>query len=188
MVTVAKPDMLTPAAAEKPPFDLAKRPQHKVDFDQVKVGDLLLLSRYVTVATVTKVADSPGVTHSMSFIDCEQPWQVTIEGEKQVTRITSADLVVETVKLPRAEIIKILLESAGRPITINWTKKDGASRTLRGRFASADKRDLGYSYVVDLDLPRPEEEGGTDNRLRLVDHRTLHWLIDAGVKYESTSK
>lgn len=81
----------------------------------------------------------------------------------------SADLYDQAVECDLAELVAALTMAGDRPFTVEFVKKDGARRTLRGHLLSTN-REKGTSLVVDLDLP----VGGN---LRQVDHAGLRSLV-----------
>ena len=70
---------------------------------------------------------------------------------------------------------ELLINARNIPFTVCFEKQNGEERVLRGRLISHEAL-LGRSSVEDLDLP-------AGDRTRLVDHRTLKFLILNGVKY-----
>jgi len=70
---------------------------------------------------------------------------------------------------------EILVNAYHRPLTVCFVKNDGTERTLRGRLVKPEPL-LGRSTVEDLDVTN-------GNRLRLVDHRTIKWIVVDGTKY-----
>lgn len=97
-----------------------------------------------------------------------------IDGTYLVERVSSADLFSKTVKVNRTEMARFLMESAGRPFTVEFIKVNGDTRILRGTFLSSEPL-LGRSMVIDYD---------DNNGIKQVDHRTLKSLILNDVKYK----
>lgn len=56
----------------------------------------------------------------------------------------------------------------------------GEERILTGYLINTETG-FGRSTVIDLNIAK--KEGDYDNRLRQVDHRSINWLINNGVKY-----
>lgn len=75
-------------------------------------------------------------------------------------------------KVNRTRLAELLEQAKDAVFTVYFTKKDGTHRTLIGHLLQLEPK-MGRSYVYDL------ENKGT----RLVDHRTLEWLIIKGTKY-----
>lgn len=86
----------------------------------------------------------------------------------------SADLHEETQPCGPRELADALMLAGDRPFTVEFLKKDGTPRTLRGHLISTDHA-RGSSLVVDLDLP----VGGN---IRQVDHATLRSLVVNNVR------
>lgn len=97
----------------------------------------------------------------------------SITGEL-VDQVYSADFFDKTETKSLTELAQLLSTSFNIPFTVSFEKQDGKERILRGRLKSPEPL-LGRSYVEDLDKK--------ENRIRLVDHRHLNWMIVNGVKY-----
>lgn len=107
--------------------------------------------------------------------DVEKNLEFYIRGESLLETVLSADFFSSKEKLTKTEIAEKLLGSHGKIFKVEFEKQDGTKRTLRGYLAKTEPI-LGRSYCVDLDV--------TDkNKLRLVDHRTIHSLIIEGTFY-----
>ena len=181
---------MSTAAPEAPPspatFSVEDRPRHDVDPSKVKPGDVMAVVQYVKV---NKVRANFDVAVNLTDLDTGLTWDRS--GAPLVARMLSADQVHETIAVPLTTLAAILVDSPGRPITVGWVTqkdadahakaggkpKDAPVRTLRGRLVKHEVL-LGRSLVEDLDIEGPKE------RLRLVDHRSLKFLIAAGVRYE----
>jgi hypothetical protein len=158
-------------------------PVKPVDFEKIKEGDLMAFLYYAKVTRkeseyhnrlegsdyhnrlgrvhVTGLAGAPSVFH--------------VQGYDLIEAGFSADQYSKTEVLSRTKVAEILTTSYNRPFTVCFDKADGRERILRGRLVQPEPL-LGRSHVEDLDIM----EG---SRLRLVDHRTLKWLIVNGVRY-----
>lgn len=149
-----------------------RRPE-PVQYDKIKEGDLMAFIYY-------------GKIKSKDFIDIHESVQVAgvagapsgfhVHGKDLIEVGFSADQFNRTEKLSKTAIAEILTTSYNRPFTVCFEKQDGTERTLRGRLVQPETL-LGRSHVEDLDI----KEG---NNLRLVDHRTLKFLIVNGVRYQ----
>jgi|SRR5882762_2475009 len=104
-----------------------------------------------------------------------QPFEVM--GESLINSSLSADQFSQESKTTKTKAAEILSSSFHVPLTVCFEKQDGKERILRGRLLSTEHL-LGRSYCEDLDL-----EGDSKKRMRLVDHRTIKWLIVQNVKY-----
>lgn len=140
----------------------------------VKVGDFMQVVYYVKVTEKSYNGANIGVRN----IDTGHDFHVN--GAELVKRCKSADRFTEEVKASRTEVVKILKESYNIPFTVCFDtapdKKTGEvkERVLRGRLIGP--AEFGRSNVEDIDV--------TDaHSLRLVDHRTVKWLIVNGTKY-----
>lgn len=114
-------------------------------------------------------------TDFLKVKDVEKELEFYIRGNSLLNTTLSADFSSSSKKLNKTEIVEVLLNSHGKIFKVEFEKQDGSTRVLRGYLAKSEPL-LGRSYCVDLDV--------TDkNKLRLVDHRTIHSLILEGVKY-----
>lgn len=150
--------------------DIVKRVA--VDPSKVKVGDLMTFVYYAKVQNVRFNGDALDV---VSLDGDKDPFSVN--GVALVRSAFSADLFHETVRVSMTEAAEILISSHNRPITVCFTKQeDGKERVLRGRLIKSEPL-LGRSNMEDLDIV-------SGARFRLVDHRTLKYVIVDGMKYE----
>ena len=78
-------------------------------------------------------------------------------------------------KVSKTRLSNILEETNGEQFTAVFTKANGEKRTLRGKLFEP-RSTMGRSVVEDFDLPE-------DNRIRLVDHRTLESLVVKDTQY-----
>jgi hypothetical protein len=92
-----------------------------------------------------------------------------------IERGFSADQFQEEVQTTKTRAAEILISSHNRPLTVCFEKSDGSERVLRGKLVTPEPL-LGRSMMEDFDIK-------TGNRLRLVDHRTIRYLIVEGTKY-----
>ena len=102
--------------------------------------------------------------------------QFQVHGVPLIEQSSSADQFHETVKASMTEVAEKLINSPRRPLTVCFDKADGTPRVMRCRLLDHEAL-LGRSRVEDLEQP----EG---DRIRLVDHRTVKWLIVDGTRYE----
>jgi hypothetical protein len=143
---------------------------HRVNPAKVKVGDLMA---FVYYGKVKKIEDG-GNALLVKGIDRDQS-EFTVSGEALIARSHSADQFVEEVQVTKTKAAEILVTSFNRPLTVCFIKQGGQTRVLRGRLLRPEPL-LGRSHVEDLDAPARD-------RIRLVDHRTIKYLIVEGVKY-----
>jgi hypothetical protein len=144
---------------------------NKLDPRKVKNGDLMAFVNYVTVTR--KSGDSlelivKDLDHSGK--------EIRVTGADLIENALSADQYAEEKKVTKTEAAEILISSHNRPFTVCFVKeKDDAERVLRGRLVKHEAL-LGRSMVEDLDI--------TDgHKQRLVDHRTIKFLIVDNVRY-----
>lgn len=172
----------------------------RTEYADLKVGDRLSETQYYEVVSIdgkkVRVRNERGFEFGVSS-------DIVEEGMYNASQYT------ETKKVSRTALVEIL-ESAGDTIfTVNFHKKpdessvmdvlkkftiadfndqsklkkiasdvtNGESRTLIGYLIRSEPK-MGRSQVVDL--TKPAGQNG-----RLVDHRTLNWIIFKNVKYEA---
>ena len=142
----------------------------KLDHTKVKTGDLMCLTYFV------KVKDVQGGGQFLTVQDLDDNnKEINVDGKDLIQKSYSADWHDEETKETRTRIAEILTHSHNRPFTVCFDKADGDERVLRGRLIKPEPL-LGRSLVEDLDV-------AGDHRERLVDHRTIKYLIVDGVKH-----
>lgn len=175
----------------------------KSDFSKLQVGDHLSERQHYTVIQVN--GDGARLRNDRGF-EYDAEIEVVEEG------MVSASQATETVKVSRTELVRRLNNSKSI-FTVNYNKKtsieDGAAkiaqwltnvsagnlmsdeehRTLAHNVQLGEDRTLvgyvthegdhGRTQVVDVEVPEGE------HNLRLVDHRTINWLILDSIKYEA---
>ncbi len=196
-VVAAAPASASPSPSSSPVSMNSKR--KRTEFSTLKIGDRLSETQYYQVLQIddkkVKVRNERGFEFAVSS-------DIIEEG------MYNASQYSETKKVSRTAIVNIL-ESAGDTIfTVSFHKKpdeasvmdvlknctiadfndahklrkissdisNGEARTLVGYLVSTEPK-MGRSMVVDLTKPSGQNS-------RLVDHRTLNWMIFKGVKYE----
>lgn len=143
---------------------------HKPLANKVKVGDVMAIVTYVKVSGVRNSGED------LSVVNLDQGVKgFEIHGKDIVESSYSADQFEEEVKVTKTKLAEILVSSHNRPFTVQFEKDDKSVRTLRGRLINPEPL-LGRSKVEDLDITG-------DYRIRLVDHRTINFLIVDGIKY-----
>jgi len=152
---------------------------------KIKVGDLVLAKAYVKVSEVRINSKDPNKSEILvDSVDRDQKFLII--GDELINELDSADSFVKEEKTTLTKIAEIMSTSYSTPFTVCFNKKitvkeqkegkkEGKERTLRGRLVTPEPL-LGRSKVEDLDV---EEE----YKMRLVDHRTINWLIVNGIKY-----
>ncbi len=136
---------------------------------KTKVNDLMAFTYW---AKVKRLVGS----HNLDVVNVDNGDPFSVNGASLIDAATSADYFEFEEKITRTEMAEKLIGAKNIPFTVCFDKQDGDERVLRGRLISHEAL-LGRSSVEDLDL-----EG--KNRLRLVDHRTLKWLILNKIKYK----
>lgn len=144
------------------------RTVHPTDPTKVKAGQYMAFINWV------KVKDAINPDHVV-VTDVDGGGDIQIRGRSLVAGAFSADLFEETKKVTKTAAAEVLVSSFNRPLTVTFLKADGTERTMRCRLVKPEPL-LGRSMVEDL-------EQADGNRVRLVDHRTIEWLIVDGVKY-----
>lgn len=161
---------MTTEKTEKKP---ETRTVHPVDPAKVKDGDLMAFTYYGTVKTISKLMEGG---HKL-WVEgvAGGPDSFGVNGDKLIGASTSADQYHEEQKITKTAAAELLVSAYNRPFTVCFVKQEGEERVLRGRLVQPEPL-LGRSHVEDLDIT----EG---HRLRLVDHRTIKWLVLEGVRY-----
>lgn len=132
----------------------------------MKTNNLMLFGYWA------KVNKAVGNRLSVTDVDTGESFEVS--GKPLIDAAFSADDFSSTEKVTQTQIAEKLVKSFNRPMTVEFKKKDGSPRTMRGRLLSSEHI-LGRSYLQDLDT--------SDNGTRLVDHRTISRLVVEGVEY-----
>jgi hypothetical protein len=157
--------------------DQDKPKSYKTDPDKVKSNDLMAIIQYV------KVQDIQAVRGRMVVTPVEGPMvdqPIHVDGRDLITNALSADYFKEEVELTATAMESLIMTRIyNRPISVLYIKENGEKRLLRGRYI--DPAPFGRSYMEDMDRP----EG---DRIRLVDHRTIQYLIANGIKYTVKGK
>lgn len=151
---------------------MVERKSHQTDPKKVKPGDVMAIIHYVKVDKINESATEMRVEP----VDNPTNTAFLVQGQELITKALSADFFGEEVKVSMTEAAEKLVSSHNRPLTVCFIKQDGDDRVLRGRLLSPEPL-LGRSHLEDLDVSDPK------NRVRLVDHRTIKYLIVDGVKY-----
>lgn len=156
-----------------------ERKANPTDPSKVAPGHILAIIHYVKVAEIRPDASLMSVA---PLVTGGKPSpNIIVEGRELIGQCLSADYFAEEIKTTMTDVAQKLVESHNRPLTVCFTKQpgkgqeEGEDRVLRGRLLSHEAL-LGRSYVEDME--RPEND-----RVRLVDHRTIRWLVVDGVKY-----
>ena len=138
------------------------------DPKKIKTGDILAVIHYVKVESVNgdnvQALDLDGNVGSFG-----------IHGAPLLKRALSADQYSSEEKVSKTDAAEKLIHAINRPFTVAFEKADGTPRVLRGKLIKHEAL-LGRSMVTDLDSTEK-------NPVRLVDHRTLLYLIVDDVKY-----
>ncbi len=149
---------------------MEERKTHKLIASEVKANDLMAVVYYVKVKSV----EENGERLTVKDLDNGHA-DILITGKDLVESALSADQFHEEIKVSKTYAAEVLVHSANRPLTVCFEKQDGTERILKGRLIKPEPL-LGRSKVEDLETLDP-------NRTRLVDHRTLKYLIVDGIKY-----
>lgn len=138
-----------------------------MDLKKTTVNDLIAITYYGRITEV----HSDGLTVE----DCKTKKAFRIKGKEIVDDCMSASQFTKTEKVTKTAMAEKLVESWGKIFTVEFEKVDGTKRLLRGYLVSSENL-LGRSSVIDLDVL-------SGHPLRLVDHRTISFLILDNVKY-----
>ena len=144
--------------------------KHKVNPSKVEKGHLMAFLYYAKVDSVRM----NGANLEVLGLDNNQG-SFGVHGLELVQNSFSADQYEVEKKVNQTDMIDVLSVSYNRPFTVCYKTEKDEERILRGRLVQPDMR-RGRSMCEDLDKP-------DGDRIRLVDHRTLKWLIVDGVKY-----
>lgn len=134
-----------------------------------KVGELLAVTFW------TKVDRVEGA-EKLLVEDLERGNKFHIQGKDLIDSTLSADEFSKTEKITKMKAAELLTTLWGKPTTVKYVKENGEERILRGKLLNTEPL-LGRSYFSDLDIPLGE------HRTRLVDHRTLIYIIVENTKY-----
>jgi hypothetical protein len=118
--------------------------------------------------------------HTLRVFDLDNNKDMWVQGQQLIEHSFSADQFDHEEKVTKMRAAEILVHAYNRPLTVCFVKQDGEERILRGRLIKPEPL-LGRSSVEDLDIIGK-------NRVRLVDHRTLKWIIVDGTKHVVKSK
>lgn len=147
-----------------------QRTTHPVEPGKVKVGDLMAFTYYGFVTSAARGGEYLNIRGVAGT-----PEQFSVNGDELVKASASADQYHEEVRVTMTKAAELLVASVNRPFTVCFVKQDKTERVLKGRLVQPEPL-LGRSHVEDLEV-------AGDNKLRLVDHRTVKWLVVDGVKY-----
>ena len=176
-----------------------QRSQKKSKFCDLNVGDRLSETQHYTIIKKTEKAVT--LKNERGF-EYDATTSVVEEGMYSATQYDKQE------RVSRTQLIEILENSGGTVFQVNFNKKAtystvseklaeanvrdlgdpsalrqlsenlllGEERTLTGYLVHTEPK-LGRSQVVDLEVPTGQ------HNLRLVDHRTINWLILKNVRY-----
>lgn len=137
--------------------------------DEIKVGDVLCMSFDFRVIGV----DVSGNKTEVIVESVKDKTRFRLCGDDTFAEARSADFFTTTIHSSKTGICDILSNcSVNDVFTVNWTKANGSLRTIRAKLI--DINHLGYIRVRSLD---------NNNEMRIIDTRTIHWIIINGKKY-----
>ena len=143
------------------------RIKHNPDPNAIKNGELMAFVYWCKVKNVKP--------DQLQVQNLDAPMDFEVNGSDLIERGFSADQFKEEIKVTKTKAAELLVSLHNRPFTVSFEKSDGTKRILRGRLVTPEPL-LGRSMVEDLDIT-------DEHRLRLVDHRSIQYLIAEGVKY-----
>lgn len=158
-----------------------ERKTHKVVGKKVNKDDLMAFTYWVKVTeNLVELSGSSRTFEVLRVVNLDDKNSpIEFRGLELIEGGLSADQFHEEQTVTKTKAAELLVTSHNRPLTVAFVKADGTDRKIRGRLISAEPL-LGRSMVEDLDL---EDNGKERNRVRLVDHRTITYLIVEGIKY-----
>lgn len=134
---------------------------------EVKENDLMAIVTYVHVTRVGR--------DKLDVHDVDRNSDFQVIGDELVKSMYSADQYDDVQNTTLTAVAEKLSTSYNVPFTVEFVKKEGETRKLRGRLVKTEPI-LGRCYVEDLDIKEA-------HKLRQVDNRTIISLIVGGVKY-----
>jgi len=185
--------------------------EHITDISKIKAGDYLSETQYYRVISVTQdtieVQNERGLRFKIAphivaegiYTAHQYRREETVTKTEIATIFHNIDNTVFTVnfnkqlreKDARDALFSLYANIGGQLISqqeyeqkvkeIVKSTYQGEERTLVGYKIGVDEN-LGRSLVIDLKQKYGEKE--YDQRIRLVDHRTINWLIYKNVRYE----
>jgi len=130
-----------------------------------------------TIASITDyvlVKEVRGDSIMVENLDTGTEFRIT--GKSLLDEMKSADEFSTVESVTKTKLAEILTTSYNIALQVKFEKANGEKRCIRGRLASHEPL-MGRSYIEDLDISDKK------SRLRLVDHRTLEYVIVNGTKY-----
>ena len=110
--------------------------------------------------------------------DIDRNMEFQINGRELVRSVNRSAHFDSEKKLNKTELLQKLRSTRGMIFSCLFKKVDGSDRLIEGIYAGPDEG-FGRSYVLDLEKLRE----GDNNPMRLLDHRTIQYIILDGVKY-----
>jgi hypothetical protein len=141
--------------------------ESEIDKDIVQEG-MFSASQYEFERPVTR-------TEACEILEQAGDQVFTVNFNKQVKEKELRDKLLSAIKKQNGELFSYSeIEKAVKKLSKEAT--EGEARTLIGYLLKVEPK-MGRSSVIDLEIP-PDQ-----HRIRLIDHRTLNWLILKNVKY-----
>jgi hypothetical protein len=140
----------------------------KVNSDNVQKNDIMAFIYYARV-------DRNDHGNTLKIYDLDNDKEMWVSGRQLIEKSFSADQYDKEEKVSKTKAAEILTNAHNRPLSVCFVKIDGTDRIIRGRLINPEPL-LGRSKVEDLDYIG-------ESRIRLVDHRTIKWIVVDGVKY-----
>ena len=131
-------------------------------------GDLVAFTYYGIIKSNTN-------GYNVCVYDVDHKRDFFVNGKDLIASAMSADQFEKEEMSTMTKVAELFIHAYQRPFTVCFEKSDGTERLLRGRMIGPEPL-LGRSKVEDLDVK-------DKNRIRLVDHRTIKWLILDNTKY-----
>jgi len=141
----------------------------KINFKKIVEGEYLSFTSYYKVKE--KI-------HQGIIVTNQHGQDITITGVDLIETFASAGQFVETRKAGKHEMVEAIHNAKDTVFTVCFKKKDGSERILVGHLKSVEAH-LGRTEVIDLEIDKDDKTRG----IRLVDNRTLEWVIINNIKY-----
>lgn len=139
------------------------------NFKDIQVGEYLSCTEYFKV--ISKDANSIRVSNQLGE-------ELTVTGPSYIESYHSAGQFTSTVKATKHEMISKLHDAKDKIFTVCFEKANGEERILIGHLVSVEAH-LGRTKVIDVQVALGDKTEG----IRLIDNRTIQWIVLDNVKY-----
>ena len=139
-----------------------------LNISNLKKGDYFSIVQYYKFEDI----DHTGIKIGVVGINVANGQRTYIGKDVVEKCVDSAAHYVEEIKVSKTQLVEKIEHARDAVFTVKFTKQNGDERILVGHLLLIEPK-MGRSYVYDL-----ENKG-----IRLVDHRTIEYLIIKGKKY-----